>query len=68
MDFLDTPGGRGGGGLGGHQQRREEASGLGGTRPAAAGRVDASTAPFAVLTHGLESTSTAPLTAKMALA
>ncbi|CAM9505020.1 unnamed protein product [Ectocarpus fasciculatus] len=32
------------------------------------GGVDASTAPFAVLTHGLESTSTAPLTAKMALA
>ncbi|CAN0041804.1 unnamed protein product [Pylaiella littoralis] len=52
VDFLDTPGGKGGGGLGG--------GGGGGGR--------ASTAPFAVLTHGLESTSTAPLTAKMALA
>lgn len=64
VDFLDTPGGKGGGGLGGQTQ----GAGSAGAGAIWAGRPDASTAPFAVLTHGLESTSTAPLTAKMALA
>lgn len=84
VDFLDTPGGRGGGGcgLGGQQQQQERGeaglglgslgtgsgSGLPAGGGAGRGRADSSTAPFAVLTHGLESTSTAPLTAKMALA
>ncbi len=64
VDFLDTPGGKAGGGLGGQKQ----GSGSAGAGATWAGRPDSSTVPFAVLTHGLESTSTAPLTAKMALA
>lgn len=60
VDFLDVPGGG-----------EELASAA--TDAVATGQIDVSaggddSAPFAVLTHGLESTSTAPLTAKMALA
>ncbi|CAM9642327.1 unnamed protein product [Scytosiphon promiscuus] len=70
VDFLDTPGGDGGSHR--RRQRGGDAAGVdvgeGAGIAASGGEGDESTAPFAVLTHGLESTSTAPLTAKMALA
>lgn len=55
VDFLDVPG-------------EQEADSAAGGEARQSGADDDDSAPFAVLTHGLESTSTAPLTARMALA
>lgn len=58
VDFLDTPYGNG------IEQKKQQVGGL----AAGFNQGETDSAPFAVLTHGLESTSTAPLTARMALA
>ncbi|CAN0405827.1 unnamed protein product, partial [Discosporangium mesarthrocarpum] len=61
IDFLDQ--GQGGMGLG-----TGGSPGAGRRMGGGPGAVHAEATPVAVLTHGLESTSTAPLTSKMALA